>query len=95
MVAARDGVVTSPTIRKRILKRGGTGQGGKRFHGYIAYDPQEDTETQRRPPRAEIEWRYIAYDPQEDTETELQAMLVAPGCGYIAYDPQEDTETAD
>ena len=38
--------------------------------GYIAYDPQEDTETPtlqtRRFPKKH---GYIAYDPQEDTET--------------------------
>ena len=42
--------------------------------GYIAYDPQEDTET--RSSRRASAWRsvgYIAYDPQEDTETTNRA----------------------
>ena len=47
-----------------------------RRNGYIAYDPQEDTETflPRRDHR--IVPSYIAYDPQEDTET---AQYVAQG----------------
>ena len=44
--------------------------------GYIAYDPQEDTETASASPHP---WsaspRYIAYDPQEDTETRSHAVL--------------------
>ena len=37
--------VTSPTIRKRILKRRGANTAMEWDRCYIAYDPQEDTET--------------------------------------------------
>ena len=37
--------------------------------GYIAYDPQEDTETSWTGAALSLNNRYIAYDPQEDTET--------------------------
>ena len=37
--------------------------------GYIAYDPQEDTETICASISREMRGSYIAYDPQEDTET--------------------------
>ena len=36
---------------------------------YIAYDPQEDTETSGGVVESQPSCRYIAYDPQEDTET--------------------------
>ena len=36
---------------------------------YIAYDPQEDTETVERGYPFGDRGSYIAYDPQEDTET--------------------------
>ena len=65
--------VTSPTIRKRILKRKTWGAAPARNSSYIAYDPQEDTETSRAPDGTRSFRCYIAYDPQEDTET-------APGC---------------
>ena len=37
--------------------------------GYIAYDPQEDTETCTLDHGSLALDCYIAYDPQEDTET--------------------------
>ena len=37
--------VTSPTIRKRILKHQAWLAATAQAVGYIAYDPQEDTET--------------------------------------------------
>ena len=40
--------VTSPTIRKRILKHDVPRGADTTTRGYIAYDPQEDTETSRR-----------------------------------------------
>ena len=38
--------------------------------GYIAYDPQEDTETVKPRVPSDFTDGYIAYDPQEDTETD-------------------------
>ena len=69
-LGVRRGAVTSPTIRKRILKPLNRACGLQFGQSYIAYDPQEDTETPP-PPRPESRRRcgYIAYDPQEDTET--------------------------
>ena len=61
--------VTSPTIRKRILKRCSPCQVPRRRRSYIAYDPQEDTETPTLRLRIGGDGGYIAYDPQEDTET--------------------------
>ena len=43
--------------------------------GYIAYDPQEDTETRRDGHGHAELLGYIAYDPQEDTETSERAVL--------------------
>ena len=85
--------VTSPTIRKRILKPCVPQSPLHRYGGYIAYDPQEDTETEqmRRLPFGLA--GYIAYDPQEDTETVMDYSLSGRLLSYIAYDPQEDTET--
>mgnify|MGYP005851652805 CR=1 FL=1 len=61
---------------------------------YIAYDPQEDTETARTQPGLTGRCGYIAYDPQEDTETiNADNPPVGQLFSYIAYDPQEDTET--
>ena len=60
---------------------------------YIAYDPQEDTETSRSMSRCSTRYCYIAYDPQEDTETAVHDDGGGGVGGYIAYDPQEDTET--
>ena len=61
---------------------------------YIAYDPQEDTETVAVMDD-DIRKRagYIAYDPQEDTETRQECHGTPINDCYIAYDPQEDTET--
>ena len=62
--------------------------------GYIAYDPQEDTETNVPLSNPSRSMCYIAYDPQEDTETPITSISTATiPTSYIAYDPQEDTET--
>ena len=86
--------VTSPTIRKRILKLPSEIACIRESICYIAYDPQEDTETRRAPDQGLIGMGYIAYDPQEDTETLSEhGRVISVSESYIAYDPQEDTET--
>ena len=75
--------VTSPTIRKRILKPGGVGHPLASGSCYIAYDPQEDTETiwEMVAVRGNAKG-YIAYDPQEDTET-LSGAWSPPETGLL------------
>ena len=45
---------------------------------YIAYDPQEDTETGQSVYPVRPSRRYIAYDPQEDTETDQHEVRRRP-----------------
>ena len=93
--ACRAVSVTSPTIRKRILKQAGGPGAVIKEASYIAYDPQEDTETRPSPappPRS---------CPLVTSPTIRKRILkhtsgrspTAASDGYIAYDPQEDTET--